>query len=125
MTKLMMLALMTTLLAGCPKDWSKEEQSLSQTDDWIACHFENDAGVERARPDGYQCRPAVCITDGKIMLPGSNPPVMVDQHVAISRGICQQSGTVCSAATRKPCAPNEVCILMEEGDDVQAICADD
>ena len=127
MNKLVAILALTTLLVGCPKDWSIEAQRLAQSEGWIACHFDNEDGDSIARPDGFQCRAARCIKDGQILHQQSG--TMVDQHIAISRGICQQSGTVCSEASRKPCAPNEVCILLEVGEDnnkdVQALCADD
>jgi hypothetical protein len=130
MKKILLIAAIFLVIAGIAfqsnlKNWDQEAQELAASEDWIACHFEDGAGESKPRHDGFQCREAQCVIDGKIMFQGA----LVDQHVAISRGICQESGTVCSEASRKPCAPNEVCILMEEGEnagqDVQAICADD
>ena len=126
MKKLLIIAAIIAVIAGVAfqssmKDWDEEAQKIAASEDWIACHYEDENGESKARPDGFQCREAQCAIDGKILFKGD----LVDQHVAISRGICQESGTVCSEASRKPCAPNEVCIILEEGTDKQAVCADD
>ena len=44
MNKLVAILALTTLLVGCPKDWSAEDQRLAQSEDWVACHFDNDEG---------------------------------------------------------------------------------
>jgi len=120
-TLIALAATVTVMLSGCPKNWKAEEQKLADQEAWAACHVTDDAGVEAARPDGAECRPAQCVVEGEILLPDSNPPVHVPQHVAISRGICQESGTKCTEAVRKPCTPYEVCVVLQG----QAVCMDD
>ena len=117
-TLIALTAAVTVMLTGCPKNWSAEEQKLEASEAWAACHVTDDAGVETAKDDGAECRAAQCIIEGQILVPNSNPPAMVPQHIAIARGICQESGTVCSEAVRKPCKPSEVC----EVQDGQAVC---
>ena len=103
------LAILTIALSGCPTDWGKEAEKVNQSEDWKACHFMED-GKEKARLDGYPCRPAVCAADGKSYVP---------------RGVCGQSGTVCEgAAAPVQCGPDEECTILEENPNgAQAVCA--
>ena len=101
-------------LTGCPTDWGKESEKVRQSEDWKACHYVEE-GKEKARPEGYVCRPAACAADGKSYVP---------------RGICAESGTRCAGsaepvlcASDDPTTPNvdesETCVLLGQG---QAVC---
>ena len=102
------LATLAILLTGCPTDWGKEAEKVNQSEDWKACHFMED-GEEKARPDGHPCREAACSADGSSYVP---------------RGVCGQSGTVCEGSSEPVlCGPEEKCMILDEGQGAQAVCA--